>query len=131
MNLQDVLEQVSAPEFLWIAAAAASSCTSGRSAQIVRQEFHLDEIQSAGRVFRLNAPIEIAARWDCGAWIYESEALSLIAFGDSPQAASGSFQEDFAAMWDIVGQSPDDMLTAQARKVKAHLKRIVRAVEQE
>jgi hypothetical protein len=103
----------------------------GRTAEIVRQEFHLDEVRATGRVFRLNTPIEIAARWECDAWIYESEALSLIAFGDSPQAASASFQEDFAAMWDVVGQSPDDMLTAQARNVKARLHRIVRTVEPE
>jgi hypothetical protein len=34
----------------------------GRTAQIDRQEFHLDEIRANGRLSRLNTPIEIAAR---------------------------------------------------------------------
>jgi hypothetical protein len=131
MNLQDVLEQVVAPGLNFIAAATASSTMSTSVQESISLESRLMEVRAGGRIFQLAQPIEISARWESGAWSYESSALSILAFGDTPQAASRSFQDDFAAMWDVVGQSPSDLLTPQANRVKTVLQRLVKSAEPE
>jgi len=97
----------------------------------IQTEIILREVRVFGAVFRLNEPIQIAVFYEDGIWSCESRALSILAFGSSQQEALDSFREDFSAMWDIIGQSPDDSLTPGALEVKRTIHRIVRAVDVE
>jgi hypothetical protein len=51
-------------------------------------------------------------------WVCEAKDFSILSCGESEEAAMRSFSDDFAAMWEVIEQSPKDSLTPGAIKVK-------------
>ena len=88
----------------------------------------LREIEHAGKIFRLNGPI-VVSFFEEDALVYcEYAPLSILSFGRSRDDAARSFCEDFAMLWDVVAQSPDESLTADARAVKQQLLAAVNSI---
>lgn len=86
----------------------------------------LPEVSIHGRTFSFREPLEVAVSLEHGIWNYSAENLSLLAYGDSPEEARQSFFEDFEMMWDSIGQSPDEVLTYGAQRVKQELLKLVK-----
>jgi hypothetical protein len=89
------------------------------------------EVQHNGRVFRLKEVLVLARSAENGLIYFESEPLSILSYGRSPDEAIQSFCEDFAMMWDVIAEAPDDTLTQAAQKVKRTLKALVKSVAPE
>ena len=88
----------------------------------------LAEIEHDGKIFRLNAPIVVSFFVEDALFYCEYAPLSILSFGPSQSDAVLSFCEDFAMLWDAIGQSEDNSLTSDAETVKKRLKALVNSV---
>jgi hypothetical protein len=89
----------------------------------------LDTIAVSDLTFHLKRQIQVAVSRKESSWVCEAKDFSIFAFGESEEEAMRSFREDFATMWEVIGQSPDDSLTDGAIRVKRALLSIVESVE--
>jgi hypothetical protein len=96
----------------------------------VRWEVPILEITTNKAIFHLRHPINVTISRETDAWSYELEELSILSFGETSDAALRSFSEDFHAMWDIIGKSPDERLTPDALRVKQRLLDLVESAVQ-
>jgi len=91
----------------------------------------IKEIRNAGNVFHLNEPVQVSLFCENALYYCESKPLSILSFGRTQREAVSAFNEDFAMMWDVIAQSPDDDLTLDAKAVKDKLQALVNSVVQE
>jgi hypothetical protein len=89
----------------------------------------LEEVRSPGVIYRLSDPIQVEVSFENGLWVYEAKAFSILAFGSTEAEALCSFYEDFAVLWEEIGQSSDENLTADALSVKRALGETIEAIE--
>lgn len=115
---------------------AASTGAGQRSLGVVgqpfaspKQRYILQSVPYATTIFRLVRPIEISLYREEEIWICECDAISSIVHGNTVQAALDAFSEDFAVLWDEIGNAPDDGLAPDAQRLKVTLRSLVRAVE--
>jgi len=114
------------------AAGEPSSVYCGPLSQASKLHYELPLVKYGNAIFRLNGPVEISLYPERdGLWICESELLSSLVHGDTPQDAVLAFFEDFAVLWDQIAKAPDDTLAPDALNIKRILHSLVRAVEQE
>jgi hypothetical protein len=96
--------------------------------RLSRFSISLEELRFDGTVFSFNAPVEFVLFVEDGAWNCENSDLSILSFGATVEEAVHSFSEDFLALWEVIAQSPDDSLTAEAQKVKRKMRALVSSV---
>jgi len=78
------------------------------------------------REFVFNYELVVNVRGDENIWVFESEELGLIGFGNDRQDAYTAFCQDFAACWDNIAIADDDTLAEDALDMKAALKALVK-----
>jgi hypothetical protein len=91
----------------------------------------LNEVRFDRTTFRLKRALCVLLSEDEaeeGMWVCEDAQHTITSFGDSRETALHSFCEDFAVLWDVIGNSSDDDLTSDARKVKGFMISTVDAV---
>lgn len=86
------------------------------------------EVPYHGRLFRLNHPVYLSRFAEDGYIYFAAPELSLLSYGRSEEEATKSVFEDFAVLWETIGESPDRDLTPEARQVKAELRAAVYSV---
>ena len=59
----------------------------------------------------------------------ENAQLGIIALGDTRAAVMREFSNEFSALWDIIAEEKDSLLTKDARLLKRRLIELVRNVE--
>jgi len=89
----------------------------------------LEEVRSPGVIYRLRHPIQVEVSFENGLWVNEAKGFSILAFGPTRAEALCSFCEDFAVLWEEIGQSSDENLTADALSVKRTLRETIEAIE--
>jgi hypothetical protein len=90
----------------------------------------MQRVVSGRTTFRLRTPLRVTIAQEDGKWSCEAKELSVLSFGASRKSALESFSEDFLAMWEIIGKSPDDRLTSGALRVKERLHDLVESAIQ-
>jgi hypothetical protein len=121
-------------EFLAASTAAGepSSIYCGPPALVPKPRYALPIVRYAKTIFRLNDPIEVSLYPEQdGLWICESELVSSLAHGRTPEDALQAFGEDFSVLWDEIAKAPDESLAPDAQRLKVILCSLVRAVEKE
>ena len=93
-----------------------------------RSPLELSSITHAGTTFYLSQPISVNVEVNKSMWILECEQLRILAYGESQEKALVSFSEDFADLYAHIATAADTELAADARQLKARMRKLVRAV---
>jgi hypothetical protein len=125
MTTDSVLVQQLFPGWFTSLPAVASQARQG----VPRWVVTIRHIATSGISFQLRHPLDVTVSWeDNNAWSCEAKDLSILSFGDTRDSALESFAEDFHALWDVIGQSPDELLDPSAVRVKQLLRNLVDSV---
>ncbi len=95
-----------------------------------RWEVPILNVVARGTTFRLRTPLPVTIVREGDNWSCEAQELSILSFGPSRESAVESFSEDFLAMWEVIGKSPDERLTPGALRVKQRLHDLVESIVQ-
>lgn len=93
-------------------------------------EVPIQKVTAGGTIFRLRTPLRVNIAREEDHWSCEAKDLSILSFGASRESALESFSEDFLAIWEIIGKSPDERLSRGALRVKQCLRDLVESVVQ-
>jgi hypothetical protein len=91
----------------------------------------LSEIKFDGTVFTFHNPIEVTLYEEDKMWVCEAPQFSIFAYGQTTTEAAHSFNEDFAVLWDEIGQAPDNSLSQDAQQLKRTLLAAVKSVKRD
>jgi hypothetical protein len=84
-------------------------------------------LKFGNRVFDFTSSLAVRFQQDSsGFWEASVVKLGVFGAGDSPSAAFGELQEEFAVIWDALAFESDDMLTEDARQLKSALRQMVK-----
>jgi hypothetical protein len=87
------------------------------------------QIIGSNHTFFLREPIDLDIHADNGHIVIEYAPLNLSVYGDTQEAAFSAFAEQFETVWEQIAQSPDRLLTGDARDLKAVFRRHVERTE--
>ena len=100
-------------------------------------ELHLDpdhvwrpsQIRAKGKLFHLAHPIACVIEKQDDLFFSEDANLGIIAYGDTREEVIREFSGEFAALWEVIAQEEDRLLTQDALLLKKKLTELVRKVE--
>jgi hypothetical protein len=93
------------------------------------REVKTDVLTGGGREFSLREQLNLVIKRENRIVALDSPSLGILAFGKSRALALKSFAEDFAVLWQEIGQEPDGNLTAEARQLKSALVSLVKDID--
>lgn len=95
--------------------------------QLGQEPVHWTRITHEDREFELHLPLVIKVQWDGEGWVFESQELGIVGFGQLRREAIFAFGQDFASCWDNIALAGDDDLTEDALELKKALLVLVKS----
>ncbi|HXB73340.1 MAG TPA: hypothetical protein VNY05_34195 [Candidatus Acidoferrales bacterium] len=83
------------------------------------------QIIGPNHTYFLREPIDLNIHRDNGHFVIEYAPLNLSVYGDTQEEAFSAFADMFETAWEHIAESPDRLLTGEARDLKAAFRKHV------